>query len=282
MASHSANPAFNLATIAHSVLATVRQFPLWGVVLAVATIAFFANPGGYGDTSYALLHGLCAQTPSHTIHFGDHPLPFDARMTGIYGGFLVTFIGLACSGRLLHYGAMPKMVIATLVVLLLAMAADGFNSLLTDLGVWHPWTSTNAVRVITGYGVGVGLAVALAWLFASSTWHLSRPTVGVGAVRDLWFAAAGLGVYGALLIWSPGWLHLPVATLLVLSAWLVVTMLVLVTILLAFKLDERVRSFGRLHLPGAMAALFALSIMIGLGSFRFWVERTFGISNAFM
>ena len=282
MASHSANSSLSFASIVQASLATVRQFPLWGIVLAVATIAFFANPGGYGDTSYALLHGLCAQTPSHTIHFGSQPLPFDARMTGIYGGFLVTFAGLALTRRVLHYGAIPRPVIAVLVALVLAMAADGFNSLLTDLGVWHPWTSTNALRVITGFGVGVGLAVALAWLFASSTWHLSRPTTGVRSVSDLWFVPVGLTAYGVLLVWSPGWLHLPLATLLVLSAWLVVTLLVLVTILLAFKLDERVLSIGRLHVPGAMAALFALSIMIGLGSFRFWVERTFGISNAFM
>jgi hypothetical protein len=31
-----------------------------------------------------------------------------------------------------------------------------------------------------------------------------------------------------------------------------------------------------------MAAILAITVMIGLGSFRFWVERTLGVSNAFM
>lgn len=282
MASASPRPTSRVPDLLAEIVANCKRCPLWGDVVLVAIAAFFSNPGGYADTSYALLHGLCAQTPSHTIHFGSHPLPLDARMTGIYGGFLITFVGLLLSRRVLHYGAIPKSVIALLVVLLLAMAADGTNSLLTDLGLWHPWTSSNSLRLITGYGVGVGLAVVLSWLLASSTWHLSRPTTGVRKVGDLWYAAVGLVLYGGLLLWSPGWLHLPVTTLLVLSAWLTVTLLVLVTVLLVLKLDESVRSVGALHVPGAMAAILAITVMIGLGSFRFWVERTLGVSNAFM
>ncbi len=282
MAIHVTHTRNGIADHLHILTSGIRQFPLWVAVVFVALVAVFANPGGYSETSYALLHGLCAQTPSHTIHFGDAPLPFDGRMTGIYGGFLVTFIGLLASRKVFAYGAIPKTVIAVLVLLLLAMAADGFNSLLTDLGMWHPWTSANWLRVVTGFGVGVGLAVALCWLLASSTWHLSRPTAGVTSLRDLWIAPVGLLFYGAMLLWSPTWLHLPVAIMLVLSAWLVVTLLVLVSILLAFRLDDRMRSMAQLHVPGAIAALLAISIMIGLGSFRFWVERTFGITNAFM
>lgn len=256
------------------------RYPLWFALLGVGTIVFFAAPGGYGETSYALLHGLCAQTPSHTMKLGGQPLPFDARMTGIYGGFLVTICGLAVRGRVFNYGALPKPVIATLVLLLAAMAADGTNSLFTDLRWWHPWESTNSLRLLTGYGAGVGLAVVLAWLFASSTWHLSRPDAPVRHVRELGFAGVGLAIYGLLLSWGPGWLHLPVSLLLVISAWLAVTLLALVSLLLALKLDVAIRSFARLHVPVTAAGLLALSIMIGLGSFRFWIERTFGLSNA--
>lgn len=269
-----------IINIGQAFRSAIRQYPLWLALLAVGVIVFFGAPGGYGETSYALLHGLCAQTPSHTFHFGDKALPFDARMTGIYSGFAVTFLGLAITRRLFFYGDMPRSVIALLVLLLLGMAADGTNSLLTDLNLWHPWTSSNALRLVTGYGVGVGLAVVLAWLLASSTWHLSRPTTGVESIRNLWFAPVGLLFLGLLLLWSPSWLHLPYSVVLVLAAWAAVTLLVLVSVLLAFRLDESVKSFARLHVPVAISGLLAVSIMIGLGSFRFWIERTFGISNA--
>lgn len=260
----------------------VRSYWLWVTVLLVAGVVFLAWPGGYVDTSHAVLHGLCAQTPSHTIMFGEAALPFDARMTGIYGGFLVTIGTIAGRGHLFRYGNPPIRVVALLAFLVLAMAVDGTNSLLTDLGVWRLYESSNALRVLAGYGAGVTLAVALSWLLASSAWNLGSPRVAVGHLSDLVAPMMGLIACGGVLIASPGWLHLPVSLLLVVSAWLTVTMLVLVIVLLALKLDVRVRTVGELHVPVAISALLAISVMLALAGARFWAERTFGISNAMM
>src|SRR5436305_8156522 len=65
-----------------------RRLP-WLVV--GAALLFFAAPWGVEHKAHALMHGLCAQTPSHTLRFGTHGLPFDSRMTGIYGGFIGSF-----------------------------------------------------------------------------------------------------------------------------------------------------------------------------------------------
>lgn len=263
-------------------LGLAKAYWLWAGVALVASVAFFASPGSYEGTSYAILHGLCAQTPSHTIKFGDSPLPFDARMTGIYSGFLVTLGSIFVRGALFRYGNPPKWIVATLAALVLAMAVDGFNSLLTDLGVWHPYVSGNAMRVLTGYGAGSALAVALGWLVASSAWNLGSPDVAVGRREDLLIPVGGLLCFGSVLAWSPGWLHFPVSLTLVVSAWLTVTLLMLVIVLLGLRLDARVRSFGELHVPVAISALLALSVMIGLASARFWAERTFGITNSML
>ncbi len=260
----------------------IRDYWLWVSVLAVAGIVFFGAPGSYAATSHTILHGLCAQTPSHTISFGGNMLPFDARMTGIYGGFLITIVAIVAGGKLFHYGNPPKRVIALLVFLVGLMAVDGFNSLLTDLMIWHPYESGNGLRVVTGYGTGVALAIALSWLLASSAWNLGSPAPSIGRLRDLAVPAAGLVAYGLLLIVSPGWLHFPVSMLLVVSAWSTVTILTLVIVLLALRLDSQVRQVRQLHVPVAISALLAVSVMIGLASVRFWAERAFGISNAMM
>ncbi|MEJ7900812.1 MAG: DUF2085 domain-containing protein [Thermomicrobiales bacterium] len=263
-------------------LSRIREYWLWVAVAAIAGVAFFGSPGGYARTSHAILHGLCAQTPSHTIMFGSEMLPFDARMTGIYGGFLITLLSITIKGRLFHYGNPPKTVIAALAVLVGLMAVDGFNSLLSDLMLWYPWESSNGLRVATGFGTGVALAIALSWLLASSAWNLGSPAVAVSRLRDFAAPLGGFCVYGMLLVSSPGWLHFPVAMLLVLSAWITVTLLVLVIVLLVLKLDSQVRHVRHLHVPVAMSALLAVSVMIGLAAVRFWAERTFGISNAMM
>jgi uncharacterized membrane protein len=261
---------------------TLTRYWLWAAVALVAGIVFWASPGDYGGTAHAVLHGLCAQTPSHTLRFGDRMLPFDARMTGIYGGLLVTFLVILMSGRLLSYGNPPRPVVTLLGGLVALMATDGFNSLLTDLGIWHPYEPSNALRVATGYGAGIALAVALCWLLSSSLWNLASPAVAVRRIQDLSGTALGLIGYGLILAWRPEWLHLPVAILLVASAWLTVSLLMLVIVLLGLRFEASIRTAEQLHVPVAMAALLAISVMLGLAGARFWLERTLGITNAMM
>jgi uncharacterized membrane protein len=260
----------------------IRAYWLWGAVLLIGAVAFFGSPAGYAATSHAVLHGLCAQTPSHTITMGGQLLPFDSRMTGIYGGFLFTLGTLLWRGRFFRYGNPPRRVIVALTGLMTLMAADGFNSFLTDLGLWHPWPPANALRVITGFGCGIALAVALSWLVASSVWNLGSRDAGVMSLRDLIVPVAWLAPFGLVLWTGPGWAHLPTTVFLVLSAWITVTLLVLVIILLTFRIDARILAGRQLHVPVAMAALLAISVMMGLAGARFWAEHWLGISNAMM
>ena len=59
---------------------------LFPMVCLLAVAAFIALPGAVDEKTQQALHGLCAQRPSHSYWLGDARLPFDARMTGIYGG----------------------------------------------------------------------------------------------------------------------------------------------------------------------------------------------------
>jgi len=269
-------------TILGMTISSIKAYWLWIAIVGVGAVVLFAYPGGYASTSHMLLHGLCAQTPSHTFVIDGKPLPFDARMTGIYGGFLVTLAGMIVRGRLFRYGKPPMTVIVTLAAFVLAMAIDGTNSLLTDLGLWHPYAPRNVLRVITGYLTGVALATVLSWLLASSVWNLSRPEAGIASPRSLALPAASVVPYVTLISWAPDALHLPLSTALVLSAWLTVSMLMLVIVLMAFRIDERVRTIRHLHVPVAVAAVLGISVMGMLAAARFWLEHTFGISNSMM
>src|SRR5215475_8928614 len=52
------------------------------------------------DTLRALLYGVSAQRPSHSVFVGDQQLPLEARMGGIFLGFLCALILIAVLGRL--------------------------------------------------------------------------------------------------------------------------------------------------------------------------------------
>jgi uncharacterized membrane protein len=258
---------------------SLKRFWLWyGIALGGLTL-FVLAPGGFAEKSRTLLHGLCAQTPSHSFSFGGQLLPFDARMTGIYSGVLVTLVYLLARGRLLAWGIPSIKIIVTLAVFVIAMAADGFNSLFTDLGFWHPWTPGNVARLVTGYLTGVALAVVLAWLLGSAVYRVGKRQAGINGSMDIALALLPLVPLTVLLFSGASWLYVPVSLLLVGSAWLTMSVLALAVVVLAFRLDERVEHINALHVPGAAAAIFGLAIMVTLALGRIWLENTLGIPS---
>jgi uncharacterized membrane protein len=261
----------------NSILSKGKEFWLWGAVIAVASLVFIISPGAGSEKSRALLHGLCAQTPSHSFSFGGTLLPFDGRMTGIYGGSFATIVWLAFNRRVFYYGNPPVRVIAALGLGAALMAVDGFNSLLTDLQVWHPYASRNEFRLVTGYLMGIGLGVALAWLLGSSMWKASCPEPGVRGVTDLLAPFAMLVPYA--LVMQSGWtvLLLPITWFLMVAAWLTLTVLMLVVVLLVFRYEDEIASVRELHIPGVIASTLALAMMLALAGGRFWLERTLGL-----
>jgi hypothetical protein len=75
------------------------------------------------------------------------------------------------------------------------------------------------------------------------------------------------------------WLHVPLSTLLMMSAWIVIGTLALVTILLATKVDERIVRVHQLHIPGALGLILGVGIMLLLAFGRSWLERSLGIPS---
>lgn len=236
-------------------------------------------PGGFAEKSKLLLHGLCAQTPGHTFSIGDQPLPFDARMTGIYSGVVGTLGWLAIRRKLFSQSLPSPPLLAVIALFVVAMAADGFNSLLTDIGVWHPWETTNITRLVTGYGAGVALSVALVWLLGGTVFQVADRTPVMDSWRDIAASLTYLPIVGVVLWQAPSWLYLPFATVLVVSAWIVLGTLATVTVLLAARIDERIVRRAQLHIPGAIGLVLGLGVMLMLAFGRQWLESTLGIPS---
>src|SRR5712692_1638021 len=68
-----------------------RQGMPWPLLLAAdwrSTQCFLALPGSLLEKLQALAAGVCAQRPSHSYFFDSAQLPLEARMGGIFAGFL--------------------------------------------------------------------------------------------------------------------------------------------------------------------------------------------------
>lgn len=250
-------------------------------VLALGFVALFlAFPAPLDEKARAALHGLCSQRPSHSFTLGDQRLPFDARMTGIYGGFLATSLYLAARGRYRVFGLPSLPVIGLLVGGVALMGVDGTNSLLLDLGLWHAYEPRNDIRIVTGLLTGIALAVAICFLLATTLWrrgHANRRVVeGVDELGLLVLLQLPVVV---LVRSGVGWLYAPVALALLLSATAVVSALALVVLTILRRRDNSYAGPAQLDGAAAVALVVGAAVMALIAGGRFWLEHAAGVQT---
>lgn len=227
-------------------------------------LGFLAFPVPIEQKAHAVMHGLCAQRPSHSIVIGGSYLPFDARMTGIYSGFLATMVILVAIGA--HRSPGLPSIPASVVLLSLVglMAWDGFNSLFVDLQLPHTHAPRNELRLITGVGTGVALGTIMVMLVAMSIWR--RPDTSRRVMQTWWQPLAIFVPVLAityLLTRGPAVVYPMFTVLLVVAGIVAFSALATVAIALLTGRDNTFGSFGELE-PFAVRGLIAGLILVGL------------------
>jgi uncharacterized membrane protein len=251
---------------------TYRAY-LFTLVAALVVLLFLAAPWSLEHKAHAALHGLCAQRPSHSFVVGPHRLPFDARMTGIYGGFLGAAVYLGCRRRYLAAGLPTWPATAVLAVFVGAMAVDGFNSLFLDLGWWHPYEPDNRLRLATGLMTGVALAGAIFLLFGMALWK--RPRLNQPVVPHAWepFLMLAIQAPFALAVTSgASWLFVPLTLLLLVAAVAVVASLMLVVAVLLRTADNSFERPSQAQGYAVAGLLMGLAVMAVFGGGRYLLE----------
>jgi uncharacterized membrane protein len=246
---------------------------LLAIVAFFLAMAFLAAPWPFELKAHAAMHGLCAQTPSHSFYFDGRALPFDGRMTGIYSGLLATVVVLTAFGR--HRAAgLPSVGAGVILLLFLgAMAIDGFDSLLTDLGEWHPYGPSNEMRLLTGWMAGVGIGTVMVMLVGMTLWQ--RPRTRDRVMPSWWWPfALLLPLIPVRLLIGTGAdvIFYTFSLLLMASAVIAFTTLVLVTILMLLNRENRFDRFAQLRGTAAISVFIAIAIILGIGGARFWLE----------
>jgi uncharacterized membrane protein len=252
------------------------------LVWAIAVSLFALLPGSLEGKSLAVLHGLCAQQPDHSYFFGDARLPFDARMTGIYGGFLTTVVLLLVRGRWRAAGSPPLRIGITLVAFVGVMGIDGVNSTLRDFGLWFAYEPHNTLRLATGLMTGAALGVFV-WLICMQTGFDSRARSrrpSIESFRELGVLALALSAYGGAVHsgWAP--LRIPLTVLLMAAAVLVLSGLTLAFVLLLTRKDSRAVSTADLAMPATVSLIIALGLIGAMSVARFALEAWLGVPGA--
>ncbi|HEV2108523.1 MAG TPA: DUF2085 domain-containing protein [Thermomicrobiales bacterium] len=241
------------------------------------TVVFTLAPLSLERKAHLLLGGLCAQRPSHSFIFDGHHLPFDARMTGIYLGGLVALVSLLTVGRMRYAANLSMLSWGLLAGFVGVMGIDGLNSLLVDLGHWHPYPPDNWIRLVTGLLAGLSLGVVLMFLLASSVWRAeARLPLPAVRPRDLAGLVAILVPIGLLVVYGGDWLLAPLTVLLIGGAITTVSALTLACLAIIQSPFGLVASWQELGTHAGRASTFGLIAVLCLAVLRLVAERTLG------
>jgi uncharacterized membrane protein len=251
-----------------------KQFGRWeGLLLALVAIViagFFLYPLPLPQKLLLAIGGVCGLRPAHSYFADGIQLPLEARMTGIYGGFALTLGWLLAAKRL----GVVRLAGGTTVVLLggmfLSMVLDGVNSTLAEVGLPHPYISTNITRITTGLLAGVAIAAVLAWLIAA----LGRPRVTWGSQcllsspSALLWPLALATLFGVVVSSEQSWIYYPVVALSVGGLILALSGSLLLPLLLISGLCGQLTAPRQLLAPAAGAMLITFAILAGTAALR--------------
>src|SRR5579875_245164 len=221
--------------------------------------------------------GICAQQPSHSFFPGGQQLPLCARNTGIYLGFFVTLLGLIVTGR----GRAQKLprwpIIAALLLGVLAMAVDGFNSLYLDLGLPHLYQPHNLLRLATGMATGLALAAVTVPILNYLFWRESNEQRSVESWSGLLLLLPGL-VLSFFAVASQSWIVLyPVALLSTAGLLSVVSGMDLMIIVAVSKRDQTFERYREILPFFSLALLLAIGELLILAQLKFTVLQALGL-----
>jgi uncharacterized membrane protein len=256
------------------------------VAAALVFIGWFLNtPPGFFGKADAIGYAVCHRIPERSFHIGSYQLPLCARCSGMYLGAVTGLVFQSILGW--KRGKAPHWsIIAVLVLFLAAFGIDGVNSYLYLLKQIQPgflpqlhniYIPNNTLRLLTGSGMGLGIAAMLFPAFNQSIWtdfddkRASLPgwkafglLLGIQVILDL------------LVLTENPFILYPVAVLGVLGVWLLLTMVYTILWVMVTGQDNKFTKMRQLWLPLLAGFTITLIQTAAIDMLRYWLTHTWG------
>lgn len=243
---------------------------LLAVFLLLLVLWLVNTPAGLLGKADAVGYAVCHRIAARSFLIGDRPLPLCSRCSGMYLGALA---GMALQFRLgRRSGTPPRKFLVILALFLLAFGVDGVNSYLhffpalPSLYAPHNW-----MRLVTGTGLGLGLAAVVVPIFNQSVWTPWDDTPLLAGWREFGaLLALGAAVIGLMLTENPLLLY-PLALLSSFSVLLILSLVYTIVWILITKKENVFHSWWELWpylTAGAITALAQIAV-IDLLRYRF-------------
>jgi uncharacterized membrane protein len=267
-------PAMNQPIKRRSAFSRLRYLGVL-LVFGVLLVGWLLNtPPGLLGKADALGYAVCHQIEARSFHLGDRVFPLCVRCSGMYLGALLGMVYLHLTSPR-RCGLPPLKILAVLGIFVLAFGVDGVNSLLNLMpGLPSLYPPSNSLRLVTGTGMGLVLAVMLVLGFNQTAWKDwdGRPLIAS------WRSFLGLLGLAALLVVVVGLQNplvlYPLALISAGTIWLILALVYTTLWLLMTRQDNRAISIKQLAFPLLVGATLALLQVIVFDVVRYALTGT--------
>jgi uncharacterized membrane protein len=252
-------------------------------VLVLAGFLFVTPPGLLGKAD-GIGYAVCHRIAARSFHIGDTALPLCARCTGTFTAAAVGLLFQAIVAR--KRTSMPPWKIGIpLILFAFAWGLDGSNSYLYLIKQTYPgalaqipnlYIPQNWLRLLTGSGMGLGMAAALYPVFGQTIWKdgIEEPALGTWKRFGILVGIMLLIDAGILTGW-PVILY-PIAFISVLGTLSLLVMVYSMIWVMTFRQDNAFTSLKSLWLPLTAGFTMAMIMILAIDLFRLQLTGTWG------
>jgi uncharacterized membrane protein len=232
------------------------------VVLAagVVLIGWLLNtPSGILGKADAVGYAVCHRIDVRSFHLGTRQLPLCARCTGMYLGAMLGFAYQSVIGKK-RSGAPAWRVIACLAIFLAAFGVDGVNSYLHFFpGAPSLYQPQNWLRLLTGSGMGLGIAAVIYPAFNQTVWSEWDARPALGSLRSFGLLVVLALIMDLLVLTENPLVLYPAALISAAGVLALLTLIYTMVWLMVLRMENRFQRFSQLILP--LTGGFAFSLL---------------------
>jgi uncharacterized membrane protein len=260
----------------------VRWLVAGAALLVLAGFLFITPPGLLGKAD-AIGYAVCHRLEVRSFHVHGRQMPLCARCTGEFNAAAITLVFLGVVSRK-RSGLPARGVLAVLAIFFLAFALDGSNSYLYLLKqtyegflpqVPNLYTPNNALRLLTGTGMGVAMASMLYPVVNQSLWRAvdERPAL---TWKELSALVALLLLVDLGILSESAVVLYPIAFMSVLGVLALLTMVFGMLWIIVMRQENTFETYRQLWLAALAGFTLALLLISALDLVRLRLTGTWG------
>jgi len=234
------------------------------LLLAIVVIIWWMEtPAGILGKADSIGYAVCHRISLRSFDINGRPMPLCSRCSGMYLGAVAGILI-----QLIFYprrGCLPGWKTGIpFIIFVLAFGVDGLNSYLHLFpGISGAYTPQNWLRLITGTGMGIAIAVMLVPAFHQTVWRTWDPRPIFSGWKSYAGLLAGAFMFGSLVLIENSALRYSLALISTIGVILILMMVYSMVWMMIFHKDNQTDHWTQLLPYLAIGAITAM-VQIGL------------------